>query len=304
MEPIVYFKALSDETRIRLLNLLLNYELNVNEIVAVMGMGQSRISRHLKILSDSGLLASRRDGLWVFYSAAEEGDGKAFLDAVSHLILKDESLNDDLKSLERMIEEREDEKNRFFNSIASDWDSVKHEILGSIDMVSEIIPYIRKTDTIADLGCGTGELLYSLSKSAEKVIGVDKSPRMLDEARRRFSATGGDVDLRIGEIEHLPMRDREADLAVINMVLHHLPAPQNGISEACRVLKEGDRLIIVDLEKHTNEEMRKNYGHRWLGFSGVEMKGWLRDSGFSLEDQNQFDVKQGLKVNLFIAKKK
>ena len=125
MNSLIFFKSLADETRLRIMNLLLNHELNVNEIVSVMGMGQSRISRHLKILTDSGLLISRRDGLWVFYRAATDGRGGALAGAFKTFIKDDESLSRDLSALDLLLKKREDEKNRFFDSIAGEWDSIK-----------------------------------------------------------------------------------------------------------------------------------------------------------------------------------
>jgi len=303
MSLIAYFKSLSDETRLRMFNLLMHHELNVNEIVMAMGMGQSRISRHLKILTDSGLLSSRRDGLWVFYRAAENGKGRAFIDALGYFLETDEELVADLAALRNMIQERSFEKTSFFNAIAPDWDDIKSEILGDMDVVSILGTMVKKGDVAADLGCGTGDLLLALHEQGARVMGVDKSPMMLDITRKRFAEKGINADLRIGELEHLPMRDGEADLAVINMVLHYLPSPRHVIAETARVLNTASKLVIIDLEKHTNEEMRRKYEHRWLGFDRDEMTRWLTEGGFALEDVKNFSAKQGMIVNIFVAKK-
>jgi len=303
MDSLLYYKALADETRIRLLNLLMHHELNVNEIVMVMGMGQPRISRHLKILTDCGLLKSRRDGLWVFYSASKDGRGGHFNDFFNKFIAGDKELNSDYATMKSILEEGLKEKTRFFDSIAPNWDDIKQTIFGDLNISGEILERVNQCDVAADLGCGTGELLPYMKQKAKRVIGVDKSPKMLEEAGHRLASNDRGIELRIGEIEHLPMRDGEADTAVMNMVLHHLPSPDAGIYEAGRVLKSGGSLIIVDLEKHQNEEMRKNYEHRWLGFTRKNIERWLGAGGFSPREFMQYDVRNGLKINLYVSEK-
>lgn len=159
MKTVNYFKALSDETRLRILNLLYRHELNVNEIVHLMGMGQSRISRHLKILTDAGILSFRRDGLSIFYSLSKDKIGKDFIDRVIDFLNNDNELVSDLSRIENILKVKEDQKKLFFDSIAPDWDVIKHEIIGSTSLGKEILSRFKQCGTIADLGCGTGELL-------------------------------------------------------------------------------------------------------------------------------------------------
>ncbi len=303
MKTTQYFKALSDDTRLRLLNLLVHHELSVNEITEILGMGQSRISRHLKILTDCALLVFRRDGLWVFYSAAKDGPGRKFIDSISGFLKNDYDLKIDLSRLEWMIEERRKEIKEYFDSIADRWDRMKKEILGNLDITAEILSRTNNFTTAVDLGCGTGELLLELSSKGNKVIGIDQSPKMLEEVKTRFSENGNNLDLRIGEIEQLPVKDEEADLAVLNLVLHHLTSPFNGIAEANRILKPNSSLIIADLEKHGNEEMRSSYGHRWLGFAKTEIENWLKNAGFTITGTAEYRVNLNMKVCLYSAVK-
>ena len=304
MEAVQYYKALADETRLRLLNLLMRHELNVNEVVSVMGMGQSRVSRHLKILTFCGLLKSRRVGLCVFYSAAGEGRGGRFNEQFREFLATDEELAGDYARMKGVLEEGFREKARFFDSMAPDWNGVRRAVIGDIDISSEITGRLARCGVAADLGCGTGELLPAIRQKAKLVIGVDKSPRMLEEAEKRLARDGKGIELRIGEMEHLPMRDREADAAVINMVLHYLPSPAAAIAEAGRVLSAGGSLIVVDLDKHQNEEMRKKYEHRWLGFSRKTVERWLTDAGFAPGEFAQLDARGEMKINLFVSVKK
>ncbi|MFO8090319.1 MAG: metalloregulator ArsR/SmtB family transcription factor [Desulfatiglandaceae bacterium] len=292
--PVDYFKALADDTRVRLLNVLSDRELNVNELVAIFEMGQSRISRHLKILSDAGLVTVRRDGLWAFYRGADMDQKVA--SSVIPLVKTHPRFREDVEKADAVFRMREEESIRFFDAIAEDWDSMKRNIIGGIDLTVRIAERIPRCKTAVDLGCGTGDLLPALLASADKVIGVDNSPEMLKKASRRFQGEESRVDLRIGQIEHLPLRDSEAGAAVINMVLHHLASPSEGIFESARTLEKGGELIIVDLEKHQDESMRSRYGDRWLGFSPGQIEQWAHEAGFSVVEQRSFPLQRRLKA--------
>ena len=247
---IRYFKALSDETRLRLAHVLGRYELSVNELVSLLEMGQSRVSRHLKILTEAGLLQSRRDGLWVFYSAVNEGEGHAFLKAAEPFVTAEARMRADLDMAARILEDRALKTRQFFNAIADHWDTLSREVLGGFDLAGAVRDAMPPDCGVAvDLGCGTGLVLERMRERARKVIGVDGSPRMLELARRRFipegsaeawsdggapfPAAGADIpagspalaplSLRIGELDHLPLRDGEADFASITICPIRLP---------------------------------------------------------------------------------
>ena len=302
---LAYFKALADETRLRLVHILQSCELSVNELVSILGMGQSRVSRHLKILSSSGLLQSRRDGLWVFYSAVSAGQGADFIKAIMPFVTNTALLQQDTELANRCIEERAQKTRQFFNTIAEDWDALNHEILGDFDLpgaVSAAVP--AGCELAVDLGCGTGSVLEHLLRGARGVVGVDGSPRMLDMARRRFSAVpqaDARVSLRIGELDHLPLRDGEADFACINLVLHHLSSPLTALKEIRRILRPGGRLLVADFDKHTEESMREIYGDRWLGFSADSLRGLLGDAGFGVSSIEPHTVEKNLTLLLVAA---
>ena len=162
MISITYFKALADVTRIRLFNILLHHELSVNEVVELMGMGQSRISRHLKILTDSGLLECRRDGVWAFYSVNKNDPVQKLINSISYLFQGEEQLDRDLEKAGQIVEYRKHHTNLFFNSIASEWDQLKNEILKNFELNDVIIDHIEEGSVVADLGCGTGDLINCL----------------------------------------------------------------------------------------------------------------------------------------------
>lgn len=305
-EALQYFKALSDETRLRLLCILHTCELSVNELVTILGMGQSRVSRHLKILSAAHLLTFRRDGLWVFYTAATGGAGKKFLEAILPFLPEDAVRRADATMAARMIEERAIRTRQFFNAIADDWDELNSNILGDFDLPAAVCAALPQEKCVAvDLGCGTGLVLEHMLPHAGRVIGVDNSPRMLELARRRFrpdlTQEGGPVSLRIGELDHLPLGDGEASFACINLVMHHLSTPESALREIRRILTPNGLLFVTDFDKHNDESMRSEYGDRRLGFAQETITTLLRDAGFQLRSVERRPVQKGLTLLLLRA---
>jgi ubiquinone/menaquinone biosynthesis C-methylase UbiE len=300
------FKILGEENRLRLLNLLLSKELNVQELTAILGIGQSRVSRHLKQLTDGGFLRSRRDGLWAYYRAAAEGEPRRLLDAVAYLFEEEELYRADRRIAAELLKQGRAADLRFFDSVAPEWERLRLEILGELDLTATIagtLPELAE-GVVTDLGCGSGVLLPVLARKAASVIGVDASERMLLEARRRIQSNAAtNVELRLGELEHLPMRDSESDWVVVNLVLHHLRTPLAGLQEAARVIRSGGGLIVVDLEKHRDELMRSRFGDRWLGFSRNELESWLTEAGFRVEEIREFPLRPGLTAVLLRARR-
>ena len=296
------FKALADETRLRLLTVLMEHELSVNELVTLLGMGQSRVSRHLKILTEAGLIVPRRDGLWVFYSAVTGAEEHDFLEAVAPFVNKDEQARLDLDMARHILEDRARKTRQFFNSIAEDWDTLNREVLGGFDLAGAVAGAVPERCSVAvDLGCGTGMVLEALRAKADQVIGVDGSSRMLELSRRRFADNLDNVSLRIGELDHLPLRDGEGDFACINMVLHHLSDPSVALGEIRRILRPGGWLLVTDFDRHDREDMRTTYGDQWLGFDGQQLNAMLEGSGFTPGRCTRYPVEQGLVVNMVLA---
>ncbi|HSV98306.1 MAG TPA: metalloregulator ArsR/SmtB family transcription factor [Spirochaetota bacterium] len=300
MKALHYFKALSDQTRIRLVKLLEYKELSVNEVMAVLGMGQSRVSRHLKILTDSGLLKFRRDGLWVFYSTINGGDGRTLMDSLGFLF-DDAVFANDRKIADDVAAQRVRETRNFFDSIAGEWDKIRSDLLDGFDSSLFITTSNNRYKTSLDLGCGTGDFLSQLLSISDRVIGIDNSPVMLEIARKRFEGATGKIDLRLGELEHLPLPDREADFALLNMVMHHLASPLDCFMEANRVLTAGGILKIIEFDKHTDERLRIEYGDRHLGFSEDEVLRYLEMSSFTRVSSESLSLKNGLVVRVYTS---
>ncbi len=282
MTTVTIFKALADETRLRLLRILLHHELSVNELVSILKMGQSRISRHLRVLSDAGLTTFRRDGLWVFYQANQDADVQKFLKTLAPYLDKIPEAPEDTVETNRILEEKNAKTQHFFNSVAENWDNLNKKILGSYDLPKTVCEAIPENCGLAvDLGCGTGAVLLRMLSRARNVVGVDGSQAMLDICHRRFEElpeAATRISLRIGSLEHLPLRDQEADFASINLVLHHLEV---ALAEARRILNSRGRLFISDFLHHSDESMRVTYGDRWLGFEEGKLAIMLHNAGFT-----------------------
>ncbi len=303
MELIKCFKALSDNTRLRLLLVLRRYELNVNEIVKIVDMIQSGVSRHLKILMESGLITSRRDGSFTYYAAVESKDLMGLHSFIDQNLASGDICKKDLEKSSEMIAIRQNRTKRFFKTVAPQWDRLKREVLGEFDLNEKIKKILPFKGPIADLGCGTGELLDVLSeKTSEKLIGIDSSPEMLEQARLRLSGVNN-AELRLGEVEHLPMKNREIDTAVMSMVLHHIPQPKRPIQEVFRVLNPGGVFVLSDFQKHKNEGIKQIIGGEWLGFVPDNITGWLTKEGFGGITVESYKVNHGLTINIYRANK-
>jgi len=303
MDGLKYFKALSDETRLRLVNILLHHELKVGELVSIMEMGQSRISRHLKILAEAGLVDCLREGVWGLYFMSKNGPSRQFIDSIRYLFEGDTLLANDLGRATRVVEERVQNTRLFFNTMADSWDRLKQQIIGDFDLSRAIFNDVGNYDVAVDLGCGTGDLLESMQAHAAKVIGVDSAPGMLEEARKRFGNGNNGIEIRLGEIEHLPLGDNETDLAVISLVMQYLTRPEIAFAEVSRVIRPGGDFILADFEQHSNKSLRETYGARWLGFNPDEVARWLKQNNFELITMNRFPLEQGLTLVVFRSRR-
>jgi ubiquinone/menaquinone biosynthesis C-methylase UbiE len=303
MDVIRQFKALSDPTRLRLLHILNEVELNVNEIVSIVDMIQSGVSRHLKILLESGLLSSRKEGSFMYYCANTHAETRSLIQLACSRIQADPVCCLDLEKARQIITIRKNRTKRFFSTVAPQWEGLKKEILGDFNLNAVLKARMDGCKSIADLGCGTGELLGHLVEDDIKVlIGVDASPEMLEQARIKVP-TARSIELRLGEVEYLPMKDQEVDAVVMSMVLYHIFQPEKAIHEVFRVLKPGGLFLLADFKHHDQEEIKNIIGGTWLGFEKTQVEAWLTQSGFIVQSLDQYAVERDLRIHLFAAQK-
>lgn len=276
------FKALADPCRLRLMAILLSGEFTVQELTRIFSMGQSRISHHLKILTDARLLTVKRQGTWSYYRVS---DADPLFTAIRPVIEAEfDSLPErtaDLAAVAVILEERRRRSLEFFDRNARQWDDLARTLLPVPDYRARLLTMIPHGGTLLEIGVGSGELLIELAGMGASVIGVDHSQAMIEEARRRVAAAGlATVDLRLGEMSHLPLPDAAVATVIAAMVLHHAAEPVTVLAEVRRVLIPGGRLLLVDLARHEREWAREQLADQWLGFDEVEVTGWLTSAGF------------------------
>lgn len=301
------FKTLADPTRVRLLALLEREELAVQDLMDVMEMAQSRVSRHLAILREAGLLRDRKDGTFTYYRMATPLDanwGKAWR-LVTESLSHDSRVQRDVANLERVLALRQTRTRSWFDDVAPQWDSLRKVFNDDTLRARAINRALPPNLVAADIGTGTGILASELASLGARVIAVDPSPRMLEAARENFRAAGLEtrIELRAGDARALPLRNAEVDTALAHMVLHYLPSPREAISEMARVVKPGGVVTLVDFCRHDKEWMRDELGVQWLGFAENEVLDWLQDAGLidiQLEVQSPSNSKREL-PSAFIA---
>lgn len=272
--------ALADATRCRMLTVVESHELTVSELCTVLQLPQSTVSRQLKILADAGWLASRRDGTSRYYTLALDDESRAQVWRITREQMAGQlSAGQDTRRLERVLKMRSTASQKFFATSAGQWDLVREDLFGHDFLASSLLSLLDDTWVVGDLGCGTGLATAAIAPHVARVIGVDASEEMLGAARTRLSALKN-VEWRAGTLEALPIKDRTLDVAVLMLVLHHVPSPVAALSEAFRALKPGGRVLIVDMAPHHHEDYRQQMGHVWLGFSIDQMRKFLTQAGF------------------------
>ncbi len=304
------FKTLSDPTRVRILRLLEAEELMVQELMEVLGMAQSRVSRHLAILREAGLLRDRRDGTYVFYRFAtpQEGPWREAWNLVKRTLGDDSTAERDAAALAHVMDERAARTRSFFESIGPEWDALRKIFNDDALRARAIARLVDPHLAVADIGTGTGVLAIELARLGLRVVAIDNSARMLDAARAKIDASGfGGIELRRGEASALPLADAEVDAALAHMVIHYLPSPPEGIREMARVVKPGGAVVVVDFVAHEYEWMRQELGVTWLGFRPDEVETWFQEAGlqgFQLETHEGLSASRDLPATFIAAGRK
>jgi len=279
------FRTLSDPTRVRVLALLEQQELAVQELMDVLGMAQSRVSRHLAILREAGLLQDRREGTYVFYrySAPRDGPWHDAWELVRRELQADPLHLGDSAALERVLRARATRTRSFFDAVGPEWDALRKVFNDDALRARAVAHLVPSGLRVADIGTGTGILAVELARLGLRVVAIDHSARMLEAAAAKLEAEGiSGVELRHGEAGALPLERGAVDATFAHMVLHYLPSPADAIREMARVVAPGGRVVVVDFVRHEHEWMRQELGVTWLGFGADELADWFREAG--LED--------------------
>ncbi|MEO6225933.1 MAG: metalloregulator ArsR/SmtB family transcription factor [Sphingomicrobium sp.] len=281
------FQALADPTRLRIVALLRIMELSVGELAQVLGQSQPRVSRHLKVLADAGVLERRKEGSWVFLTLAD-GDQ---LDPMFALIdcwadpVTERLFAFDAARTETIRAERAEAATRYFAGHADVWDQIRSLHVAESEVERAIGDALggRPLGRLVDIGTGTGRMIELFGPRAVQSVGIDRSSEMLRLARVKLEAAGIQPSLRQGDMYALPLPDDCADSVIIHQVLHYAHSPAAAIAEAARVLAPGGTLLIVDFAAHEREELRSSDAHIRLGFEDDAMAGWFTAAGLEVD---------------------
>jgi demethylmenaquinone methyltransferase/2-methoxy-6-polyprenyl-1,4-benzoquinol methylase/ArsR family transcriptional regulator len=318
-DALAALAAIGEETRLRLYALLSEAELAVSELVAILGQSQPRVSRHLRLLLEAGLVERHREGAWAFFHIAARGPACALGRAVlARLAADDPRLAADRGRLDEVRSARAARAQDYFAAHAPVWNETRRLHAPEAEVEAAIVEAAGADfRRLLDIGCGAGRMLELLAPRAQNAVGVDLSPAMLGVARARIEQAGlRNIQLRQGDMFALPVDAGGFDLAVLHQVLHYLDTPARALREAARALAPGGRLIVVDFAPHACEQLRENHEHRRLGFSSREIEDYLALAGLTplahrnLEPGGAGDLDSGgaarddkLTVSLWLARK-
>lgn len=268
-QTVEALRAAGEPTRLRILSLLAGEELSVMELSGVLEQSQPRVSRHLKLMADAGLIERFPDGARVFYRVSSTPTARRLVDTILDLLETSAAAADD-RRLEEVRREREAAANAYFERVAPQWDQIRSLYVRESDIEAAILrlagdgPFER----VVDLGTGSGRMLTLLGSKARMSVGLDLSQNMLNIARSNVARAGLEkVELRHGDIFATRLPDQSADLVLVHQVLHYLADPAAAVAEASRLVMPGGRLLIVDFAPHSLEHLREEHQHRRLGFA-------------------------------------
>src|SRR5216110_3387324 len=275
-------RALSDQTRLRIMALLQKDELSVNELQEITRMGQSRISTHLGLLQEAGLLQSRREGKRTFYRPDQDADSAAgeFIRLAARGAKETHEHTADQLNLKRVLARRNEQAQVYFNQIAGRFDRV-YGPGRSWQAFGHLLLRILPPLTVADLGSGEGLLSELLARRCKKVIAVDNSEKIVAFGADKAKKNGlKNLEFRLGDLENPPIEPQSVDLVILSQALHHAAAPAQAIRSAHKSLRAGGQIMILDLLQHNFQKARELYGDHWLGFAESDLHRWLEDAGF------------------------
>ena len=309
-DAVDVLRAAGEPSRLRIVALLAREELAVMELCQIMDQSQPRVSRHLRLLTASGLVERFPDGGWVFYRLSADPARRTILDRVLSVVdAHDAHLARDRDRLAAVRTERSAAAEAYFARNAPRWDQLRSLHVSETDVEKAIIAAAPRgrIGRMIDLGTGSGRMLSLLAPRAETALGLDLSQQMLNIARLRVAEAGlSHCELRHGDIFATGLPGGSADLVVVHQVLHYLGDPAAALSEAGRLVAAGGRLLIVDFAPHALESLREAHQHRRLGFPDDEITRWLSEAGLAAPSITTLSAKdgQGLTVKVWAADRK
>ena len=284
-------KAVAESSRLRILHLLKRGDLTVTDITTVLGQSQPRVSRHLKLLYEAGLITRYQEGSWAYFRIDDATQAGQLADALTaRLEGEDRTLARDLERLSEVKRARQTRAADYFTNNAEEWDQIRslHAPDDAVEALLSKLVGTRHFQAMLDLGTGTGRLLELFAPLYRRGVGIDMSRGMLAVARANLERAGvANAQVRQGDILNPPVERDHFDLVTIHQVLHFLDDPLSAIREASRALRPSGRLIIVDFASHDIESLRDRHAHVRLGFSDEQINGWLKECGLKPDAAHQ-----------------
>ena len=305
-ELVAVLKAAGEGTRVRLLALLADGDHSVKDLTEILNQSQPRVSRHLKLLADAGLVRRNAEGAWAYYGLAQQGDGADLAQwLIARLDNGDAERRRDVERQAAVRAQQQAQASDYFATVASSWDLLRTLQVPEEAVEAAVVAALggRKVDTLIGLGTGTGRMLEVLSGSYKRGFGLDSSREMLAVARARLASAGiGQAQVRLGDIGDLDVSLGPADVIVIHQVLHYFDDPGRMLAQARRLLKPKGTMLIVDFAPHDLEFLRSEHAHRRLGLSRSQMSDWAAAAGLSVSAVDEFpseNTQRGLTVCLW-----
>jgi ArsR family transcriptional regulator len=301
---LIILRALADPSRVRILLLVRRMELSVGEIAAVLAQSQPRVSRHIRILADAGLVDRFKEGAWVFVRLGAAAVARPVLDAMD--ALAPDAGASDQERLAVVRAERAASADAWFAAHAADWDRQRSLFISETAVEAAIVAVFAgaQLGRFVDIGTGTGRMIELLGPRAESALGIDRSPEMLRLARGRIEGAGlAHAEVRRGDMYALPCADGSVDTLVLHQVLHFADDPAAVIGECARVLAPGGRLLIVDFMPHDREELRTRQRHVRLGFTDDQILDWLRLAGLTAAVAARLPDPEAIGVSLWLGQR-
>ncbi len=280
-------KAAGEPTRLRLLALLFEGDLTVTDMTEILGQSQPRISRHLKLLMEAGLIERFQEGAWAFFRLTGDGRQHELARQIIQAVApSDPLLARDAERLEAVKRTRAERAQAYFSRNAASWDELRSLHIADSQVEAALLDLVGDTpfDSMLDLGTGTGRLLQLFSHLYRRGMGIDASRDMLTVARANIDeAHLSHASVRHADILNLPLERGTFDLVTIHQVLHYLGNPEDAIAQAARMLSPGGRIVVVDFAPHELDYLQQEHAHLRLGFSHDVLSGWLTDAGLNVE---------------------
>lgn len=301
------FRALADPTRLRVVSLLREMDLAIGELAVVLDQSQPRVSRHVRILAEAGVIERHREGSWVFLRVPRSGPAASLIATLHnwpYTDLEADQIAQDTARLVAVRADREIAAARYFAEHAEEWDAIRSRYVAESDVEAAMLAMMqgRRIGQLLDIGTGTGRMAEIFGPAADHITALDRSPEMLRIARTKLTQQNLPVDLVQGDFLSLPLADGAVDMVVMHQVLHFAHEPERVIGEVGRVLKAGGHVLIVDFAPHNDEELRSVAAHARLGFSDTQMDNWFEAAGLQLEKIETLDGGK-LSVKLWLGRR-